>query len=141
MYVCFRASRVWLAIAPTSLTFSVLTIRGVDRYSHGFLFPSEVKRVQEGVIRDLQRLAQQTTGSESAAAVANTLPGQHVAAPEKWTHSTVSKFHVRYSPPMADLNLDYSVEALVEGSDMSMVHDGARSSLRRSCRRFADVLL
>ncbi|EJF66745.1 hypothetical protein DICSQDRAFT_151176 [Dichomitus squalens LYAD-421 SS1] len=91
-------------------------------YSHGFLFPSEMKRVQEGVLRDLQRLAQQTAVAESSA-VANTLPGQHVAPPEKWTHSTVSKFHVRYSPPVADLNLDYSVEALVEGSDMSMVHD------------------
>ncbi|KAI1797929.1 hypothetical protein LXA43DRAFT_877442 [Ganoderma leucocontextum] len=91
-------------------------------YSHGFLFPSEVKRVQDGVMRDLQRLAQQTSGSE-ASAIGYTPVGQHIPTPEKWTHSTVSKWHVRYSPPVSDLSLDYSVEALVEGSDMSMVHD------------------
>ncbi|KAI0335219.1 hypothetical protein GY45DRAFT_1366804 [Cubamyces sp. BRFM 1775] len=91
-------------------------------YSHGFLFPSEVRRVQEGVIRDVQRLAQQLAKESSTAALA--LPvGQNVPAPEKWSHSTVSRFGSRYSPPSGDLSLDYSVEALVEGSDMSMVHD------------------
>ena len=75
-------------------------------------------------MRDLQRLAQQAATSETLS-TGYSLPGQHVSTPEKWTHSTVSKFHVRYSPPMPDLGLDYSVEALVEGSDMSMVHDGA----------------
>ncbi|KAJ3004622.1 hypothetical protein NUW54_g4725 [Trametes sanguinea] len=91
-------------------------------YSHGFLFPSEVKRVQEGVMRDVQRLAQQLAKETSSAAPA-VPPGQNVPAPEKWSHSTVSKFGSRYSPPTGDLNLDYSVEALVEGSDMSMIHD------------------
>ncbi|KAJ8454975.1 hypothetical protein ONZ51_g12714 [Trametes cubensis] len=91
-------------------------------YSHGFLFPSEVKRVQEGVIRDVQRLAQQLAKESSTAALALP-PGQNVPAPEKWSHSTVSRFGSRYSPPPGDLSLDYSVEALVEGSDMSMVHD------------------
>ncbi|KAI8995675.1 hypothetical protein BD414DRAFT_249332 [Trametes punicea] len=91
-------------------------------YSHGFLFPSEVRRVQEGVIRDVQRLAQQMA-KESSTTAATIPPGQNVPAPEKWSHSTVSKFGSRYSPPSGDLNVDYSVEALVEGSDMSMVHD------------------
>ncbi|OSD03388.1 glycosyltransferase family 31 protein [Trametes coccinea BRFM310] len=91
-------------------------------YSHGFLFPSEVKRVQEGVMRDVQRLAQQVAKETSSTAPA-VPPGQNVPAPEKWSHSTVSKFGSRYSPPTGDLNLDYSVEALVEGSDMSMIHD------------------
>ncbi|KAI0778237.1 hypothetical protein BD413DRAFT_464972 [Trametes elegans] len=91
-------------------------------YSHGFLFPSEVERVRDGVQRDLDRLAQQLAKEATAVAVA--VPaGQHVPAPEKWSHSTVSKFGSRYSPPVSDLSLAYSVEALVEGSDMSMVHD------------------
>ncbi|KAI0375052.1 hypothetical protein BV20DRAFT_934269 [Pilatotrama ljubarskyi] len=91
-------------------------------YSHGFLFPSEVKRVQEGVARDIERLAQQLAKETSTAAVA--VPsGQNVPAPEKWSHSTVSTFGSRYSPPSGDLSLEYSVEALVEGSDMSMVHE------------------
>ncbi|KAI0669851.1 hypothetical protein C8Q78DRAFT_1139100 [Trametes maxima] len=92
-------------------------------YSHGFLFPSEVQRVQEGVVRDLERLAQQLA-KESASTTALAVPaGQNVIAPEKWSHSTVSKFGSRYSPPSSDLTLEYSVEALIEGSDMSMVHD------------------
>ena len=99
-------------------------LAGVHRYSHGFLFPSEVKRVQEGVMRDLRRLAQQTAGSE-VSTIGYTPIGQHVPTPEMWAHSSVSKWHVRYSPPVSDLSLDYSVEALVEGSDMSMIHDGA----------------
>lgn len=74
-------------------------------------------------MRDLQQLAQQTAGSE-ASTIGYAPAGQHVPTPEKWTHSTVSKWHVRYSPPVSDLSLDYSVEALVEGSDMSMIHDG-----------------
>ncbi len=74
-------------------------------------------------MRDLQRLAQQTAASE-VSTIGYMPVGQHVPTPEKWTHSTVSKWHVRYSPPVSDLSLDYSVEALVEGSDMSMVHDG-----------------
>lgn len=73
-------------------------------------------------MRDLQRLAQQTVGSEVSTIGYTPVP-QHVPAPEKWTHSTVTKWHVRYSPPVSDLSLDYSVEALVEGSDMSLVHD------------------
>ncbi|KAI0724603.1 hypothetical protein C8T65DRAFT_627054 [Cerioporus squamosus] len=92
-------------------------------YSHGFLFPSEVKRVQEGALRDLQRLAQQAAKTDLSTSTYVTPAGQWVAPPEKWRHSTVSKFGVHYSPPVGDLNLDYSVEALVEGSDMSMVHE------------------
>ncbi|RPD62891.1 hypothetical protein L227DRAFT_572759 [Lentinus tigrinus ALCF2SS1-6] len=92
-------------------------------YSHGFLFPSEVKRVQEGAVRDIQRLAQQAAKTDLSTSTYATPPGQWVAPPEKWRHSTVSKFGVHYSPPVGDLNLDHSVEALVEGSDMSMVHE------------------
>ena len=107
------------------------------RYSHGFLFPSEVGRVREGVLRDLERLAQQAARAEvsspSTAATYAAALGHSVTPPEKWATSTVSKFHVRYSPPVSDVNLDYSVEALVEGSDMSMVHDGT-SSLQCAAR-------
>ncbi|RDX55809.1 hypothetical protein OH76DRAFT_1396153 [Lentinus brumalis] len=92
-------------------------------YSHGFLFPSEVKRVQEGALRDLQRLAQQAAKTDLSTSTYATPAGQWVAPPEKWRHSTVSKFGVRYSPPVGESNLDYSVEALVEGSDMSTVHE------------------
>lgn len=45
--------------------------------------------------------------------------GTHATIPTSWVRSTVSTFHVRYAPPVPDLPLNYSVEALVEGSDMS----------------------
>lgn len=114
---------IWLH-ADTCVAFDI-----TDRYSHGFLFPSEVKRVQEGVMQDLHKLAQQVARPEAFSTAYLSPPGQYVETPEKWTHSTVSKFGVRYSLPMSDLSLDYSIEALVEGSDMSLVHDGARLPL------------
>ena len=112
-----------------------------DRYSHGFLFPSEVKRVQEGVMRDLEHLAQQAAKSELSSTAYSSLLGQYISPPEKWTHSTVSKFGTRYSPPVSEALLDYSVEALVEGSDMSMVHDGARRRLFLYRSPFTDLCL
>ncbi|KAI0639453.1 hypothetical protein C8Q77DRAFT_1081266 [Trametes polyzona] len=92
-------------------------------YSHGFLFPSEVRRVQQVVRRDLELLEQQI---ESDAGSGGVPPGQDIRAPDKWALSTVSKFGTRYAPPVPGLNLEYSVEALVEGSQMSLVReDGA----------------
>ena len=81
--------------------------------------------MREGVVRDLERLAQQAArvDDSSTAAYASAV-GHSVSVPEKWAHSTVSKFHVRYQSPVPDTVLEHTVEALVEGSDMSMVHDG-----------------
>lgn len=47
------------------------------------------------------------------------------STPSEWSHSTVSKFGVRYVPPIADLSSRHSVEALVEGSEMSTLRDGS----------------
>ncbi|KAI0825082.1 hypothetical protein BC628DRAFT_1320948 [Trametes gibbosa] len=90
-------------------------------YSHGFLFPSEVNRVRPLVMRDLGILAKQTAREASAPDAVP--PGQNVPAPEHWARSTVSTFGTRYAPPVPGLTLEQSVEALVEGSDMSKVTD------------------
>ena len=45
--------------------------------------------------------------------------------PSAWAHSSVSTFGVRYDPPLPDLSPSHSVEALVEGSEMSMLREGA----------------
>ena len=45
--------------------------------------------------------------------------GPHGETPISWVLSSVSTFQVRYSPPVSGLSLDHSIEALVEGSDMS----------------------
>lgn len=47
--------------------------------------------------------------------------------PTDWAHSSVSTFGVRYSPPLPDLSTSYSVEALVEGSEMSVLREGVSS--------------
>jgi len=44
--------------------------------------------------------------------------------PSEWAYSTVSTFGVRYVPPLPDLPTKHSVEALVEGSDMSLLQEG-----------------
>jgi hypothetical protein len=41
------------------------------------------------------------------------------------SHSSVSTFGVRYNPPLPDLSPAHGVEALVEGSKMSMLREGA----------------
>lgn len=49
----------------------------------------------------------------------------------QWAHSSVSTFGVRYTPPVPDLTTLQSVEALVEGSDMSSLREGNFSVLQR----------
>lgn len=44
--------------------------------------------------------------------------------PAEWAHSTVSAWGVRYSPPIDGLTIPESVEALVEGSQMSLLQPG-----------------
>jgi hypothetical protein len=47
------------------------------------------------------------------------------------SHSSVSTFGVRYDPPLPDLSSAHGVEALVEGSKMSMLREGAFISLKK----------
>jgi hypothetical protein len=47
------------------------------------------------------------------------------------SHSSVSTFGVRYYPPLPDLSSAHGVEALVEGSKMSMLREGAFISLKK----------
>lgn len=59
------------------------------------------------------------TPSPSAAA-----PIAADSSPSSWAYSSVSTFGVRYNPPLSNLTTLQGVEALVEGSDMSMVREG-----------------
>ena len=49
----------------------------------------------------------------------------HQPVPAAWSYSSVSTFGQRYTPPRADLSTQHSVEALVEGSDMSNLQEGS----------------
>jgi hypothetical protein len=63
----------------------------------------------------------------------------NVATPSAWAYSSVSTFGVRYVPPIPDLTTPQSVEALVEGSDMSMIREGPSSKSDSMFRHGADL--
>ena len=90
----------------------------LPRYSHGFLFPSHVTRVKQSVLSYIDK------GSKNES---NSLNVPYNPTPSSWAHSSVSTFGVRYQQPVQDMRLDESVEALVEGSDMSKLHEGSFS--------------
>ncbi|TFY50274.1 hypothetical protein EVG20_g11615, partial [Dentipellis fragilis] len=95
-------------------------------YSHGFLFPSEVARVRRGIMSYFDRTPQDILDSAPSTAVAPTGSGAvQTEAPRAWSRSTVSTFGTRYSPPLPELTIEQSVEALVEGSDMSVLTEGS----------------
>lgn len=52
--------------------------------------------------------------------------------PSAWSHSSVSTFGVRYTPPLPSLSTRHSVEALVEGSEMSLLQEGSPVSPERA---------
>ncbi|KAG6851079.1 hypothetical protein H0H93_002971 [Arthromyces matolae] len=101
------SERCWIYDHPRSGTV----------YSHGFLYPSEASRIKRSMMSYLdQTFIDVLTSTEG-----NNLP----STPAAWAYSTVSTFGVRYVPPLPDLSVRHSVEALVEGSDMSMIREGS----------------
>jgi len=95
-------------------------------YTHGFLFPSEVARVRRGIMSYFDRTPEDLVGNAAPAAKVPTgTSGSHTEIPSAWSRSTVSTFGERYSAPISDLTAQHSVEALIEGSDMSLLHEGS----------------
>jgi len=92
------------------------------RYSHGFLFPSEASRIQKSVLSYLNKVS-------SNSSIGMTLPSNAAVGtlptPSSWAHSSVSTFGTRYQQPLQDMDFAHTVEALVEGSDMSKLQEGA----------------
>lgn len=94
------------------------------RYARGFLFPSEQERIQKEIMGDIERWDKAKSFSLTAQGDPDSYMrvfGPRAAIPPSWVRSTVTTFHVPYSPPFPDLPLNYSVEALVEGSEMSQL--------------------
>lgn len=95
-------------------------------YTHGFLFPSEVTRVKANLVPYPDDALRDALNSSL------TVGG--TPTPSDWAYSSVSTFGVRYAPPIPDLTIPQSVEALVEGSEMSTLREGARiPSVRAVC--------
>lgn len=89
-------------------------------YSHGFLFPSEAARIRRSMQAYLEKMTQPGVTTQIPATGGSLAP-----TPAAWAHSSVSTFGVRYTPPIPELTSTQSVEALVEGSDMSMIREGS----------------
>ncbi|KAG8694862.1 hypothetical protein FRC09_009542 [Ceratobasidium sp. 395] len=108
-------------------------------YSHGFLFPSEVHRVREFAAQQAKRVAEGEggTGDDGSGGTEDgvtPLEDDPRADPRhssvatfrhRYEYNTASHWPTRYRPPRANLTLEQSVEALVEGSGMSMIAPGA----------------
>ncbi|TFK57099.1 hypothetical protein OE88DRAFT_1619715 [Heliocybe sulcata] len=113
--VRWRSEHCWIYDHPRAGTV----------YSHGFLFPSETTRVKksmQGLFHGDQRMIDyfnNVTDSSSTQWFVDQ------PTPTQWAHSSVSTFNVRYTPPVPDLTILQSVEALVEGSDMSSLRGGS----------------
>jgi hypothetical protein len=127
------AERCWIYDHPRSGTvyvvfffFKGLANHGHDcaRYSHGFLFPSEVARVRDGVRAFFNK---EPVPTVPQVVTTQSRYDRDWAAPPEWTRSSVSTFGVRYSPPLPNLTTPESVEALVEGSEMSGLSEGMSS--------------
>ncbi|KAH0590769.1 hypothetical protein H2248_000894 [Termitomyces sp. 'cryptogamus'] len=101
------SERCWIYDHPRSGTV----------YSHGFLYPSEATRIKRSMMSYMDKTFIDALESSQG----SNLP----SAPAAWAYSTVSTFGVRYVPPLPDLSIRHSVEALVEGSDMSMIREGS----------------
>ncbi|KAH9952613.1 hypothetical protein BC827DRAFT_1148618 [Russula dissimulans] len=91
-------------------------------YSHGFLFPSEAARAREGVRAFFDREPEPITPPTMSA---QNLNDRDWGAPAEWARSSVSTFGTRYSLPLPNLTIPQSIEALVEGSDMSELNEGS----------------
>ncbi|KAJ7492643.1 glycosyltransferase family 31 protein [Mycena latifolia] len=101
------SERCWIYNHPKSGTV----------YTHGFLFPSEVTRVKNSLVPYPDKALQDVLNSSLT-------PGG-IPTPSDWAYSSVSTFGVRYVPPIPDLTIPQSVEALVEGSEMSTLREGS----------------
>ncbi|KAF8140284.1 glycosyltransferase family 31 protein [Boletus edulis] len=103
----------WMALHPQATQ-----IRWVE-YSHGFLFPSHVRRIKESVLAYVEKGLKNKSSDDQSS------PNDpYNPTPTSWAQSSVSTFGVRYQQPVLDMTLAESVEALVEGSDMSRLREG-----------------
>ncbi|KII86467.1 glycosyltransferase family 31 protein [Plicaturopsis crispa FD-325 SS-3] len=115
----WTSERCWIYDHPRSGTV----------YAHGFLFPSEVTRVRRGIVSYPDKTPEDVLSGTSNDASATLAPwvqaiGGNAPTPSAWAHSSVSTFGVRYQAPLSELTPWQSVQALVEGSDMSMLREG-----------------
>ncbi|EUC55697.1 sugar porter (SP) family MFS transporter [Rhizoctonia solani AG-3 Rhs1AP] len=82
-------------------------------YSKGFLFPSEIERV-----RTFEATRDQGEPQEGAVDVRWSSVSTY---PHRYTYKTATHWPTRYVPPRSNLSLPHAMEALIEGSGMSLL--------------------
>ncbi|TFK30418.1 hypothetical protein FA15DRAFT_580231 [Coprinopsis marcescibilis] len=131
--VRWTSQRCWIYDHPRSGTV----------YAHGFLFPSEVSRIKRSMMSyftentETRKRDDGELELEVHAAVPLTAQNRqdpklyrrrYLSSPYAWAHSSVSTFGVRYAPPLPNLTVKQSIEALVEGSELSLLHEGGTTT-------------
>lgn len=116
----WASERCWIYDHPRASTV----------YSHGFLFPSHVEHIKQSVISYIEAASR----NYSSSPIQHTILGPGLPTPSNWAHSSVSTFGAKYQVPTQDLAILESVEALVEGSDMSKLHEGTAADVRYAWR-------
>ncbi|KAH7335539.1 hypothetical protein B0J17DRAFT_670562 [Rhizoctonia solani] len=81
-------------------------------YSRGFLFPSEVGRVRE---------LEASRGEQEEEGVVDVRSSSVASYRYRYTYKTATHWPTRYVPPRSNLTLPQAMEALVEGSGMSLL--------------------
>ncbi|KIJ68480.1 glycosyltransferase family 31 protein [Hydnomerulius pinastri MD-312] len=118
----WASDRCWIYDHPRSGTV----------YSHGFLFPSHVTRIKQSVLSYIENASRNHSTTVTASQSSFNAP--NIPTPSSWAHSSVSTFGVRYQQPLQDMPLMESVEALVEGSDMSKIREDISSETEHAWR-------
>ena len=81
-------------------------------------------------MKDIARAVPEEVAAQKAGALVSPF-GPNAPVPPTWARSTVSKFGQRYSPPLPYLGQQTSIEALVEGSEMSQLTECASCQVLR----------
>lgn len=116
----WASERCWIYDHPRASTV----------YSHGFLFPSHVERIKRSVLSYIEAASQ----NDSTSPMHGNIYGLGIPTPLSWAQSSVSTFGVTYQAPLQDLTTAESVEALVEGSEMSRIREGAPADVAYAWR-------
>lgn len=100
--ILYVSERCWIYDHPKAGTV----------YAHGYLFPSTVTRMQEEHLLPPDEPEESLYGYYSSSSTNRT---------SAFTYSSVSQFGKTYRPPLPNLTPAQRVEALVEGSEMSLL--------------------
>jgi hypothetical protein len=120
-----RPSTCWHGVSTNADRYFTLSYAHghlFSRYSHGFLFPSYVTHVKQFVLSYIDK--ESRNSSRTTPVSQNSLNTPNIPTPSSWALSSVSTFGLRYQQPLQDMTFAETVEALVEGSDMSKLREG-----------------